>query len=143
MNVILSLNDLSLSRNDLTGVSLDRQYLLLKTTGRRTILGKITFIEHDQTEHVAEFKAGSSVMQIAVDNLIPGIDGDCGGECACGTCHVIVSDDWFRKTGTPGGEEEQMLSMTPERESTSRLGCQVVITDEMDGMTVHLPEFQM
>lgn len=106
-------------------------------------MGKITFIEHDQTEHVAELKAGSSVMQIAVDNLIPGIDGDCGGECACGTCHVIVSDDWFRKTGTPGGEEEQMLSMTPERASTSRLGCQVVITDEMDGMTVHLPEFQM
>jgi 2Fe-2S ferredoxin len=143
MIVILSLNDLSLSRNDLTGVSSDRQYLLLNTTGRRTIMGKITFIEHDQTEHVAEFKAGSSVMQIAVDNLIPGIDGDCGGECACGTCHVIVSDDWFRKTGTPGGEEEQMLSMTPERASTSRLGCQVVITDEMDGMTVHLPEFQM
>ena len=106
-------------------------------------MGKITFIEHDQTKHVAEFKTGSSVMQIAVDNLIPGIDGDCGGECACGTCHVIVSDDWFRKTGTPGGEEEQMLSMTPERESTSRLGCQVVLTDEMDGMTVHLPEFQM
>jgi len=107
------------------------------------MLGKVIFIEHDQTEHVAEFEAGSSVMQIAVDNAIPGIDGDCGGECACGTCHVIVSEDWFSKTGTPGDEEEQMLSMTPERTSTSRLGCQVIVTDEMDGITVHLPEFQM
>lgn len=106
-------------------------------------MGKISFIEHDQTEHVAEFEVGSSVMQIAVDNAIPGIDADCGGECACGTCHVIVSDEWFSKTGAPGDEEEQMLSMTPERAGTSRLGCQVVITDEMDGMTVHLPEFQM
>ncbi|PAU82390.1 2Fe-2S ferredoxin [Halovibrio salipaludis] len=106
-------------------------------------MGKITFIENDQTVHVAEFEAGSSVRQIAVDNAIPGIDGDCGGECACGTCHVIVSEGWFSKTGTLGGEEEQMLSMTPERTSTSRLGCQVVLTDEMDGMTVHLPEFQM
>jgi 2Fe-2S ferredoxin len=121
----------------------DSQYLLSNATRRRTILGKIIFIEHDQTEHVAEFEAGSSVMQIAVDNAIPGIDGDCGGECACGTCHVIITNEWFSKTGTPGNEEEQMLSMTPERASTSRLGCQVVTTDEMDGMTVHLPEFQM
>jgi 2Fe-2S ferredoxin len=117
--------------------------MLLNDTGRRTRLGTITFIEHDQTEHVVKFKAGCSVMQIAVDNAIPGIDGDCGGECACGTCHVIVSDDWFRKTGTPGDDEEQMLSMTPERTGTSRLSCQIVVTDEMDGMTVRLPEFQM
>ena len=56
-------------------------------------MGKITFIEHDGTEHVVEFEAGASLMQIAVDNMIPGIDADCGGECACGTCHVIVADE--------------------------------------------------
>lgn len=106
-------------------------------------MGKIIFIEHDDTTHVIEFKVGSSLMQVAVDNAIPGIDGDCGGECACGTCHIIISDEWFEKTGAPGGDEEQMLSMTPERTKTSRLGCQVKTTEAMDGMTVRLPEFQM
>jgi ferredoxin, 2Fe-2S len=106
-------------------------------------VGKIIFIEHNNTTHVIEFKAGSSLMQIAVDNAIPGIDGDCGGECACGTCHIIVADEWFEKIGSFGDGEEQMLSMTPERAKTSRLGCQVKTTEAMDGMTVRLPEFQM
>ena len=106
-------------------------------------MGKITFIEHDNTEHVVDFDAGSSLMQVAVDNSIPGIDGDCGGECACGTCHVIFAGEWFDKAGAPGLDEEQMLSMTPERADTSRLGCQVQTTEAMDGMTVRLPEFQM
>ena len=106
-------------------------------------MGRITFIAHDSTEHVADFDAGASLMQVAVDNAIPGIDGDCGRECACGTCHVIVADEWFDKTGVLGYDEEQMLSMTPERARTSRLGCQVNTTEAMDGMTVRLPEFQM
>jgi len=106
-------------------------------------MGNITFVEHDNTEHVVKIEAGSSLMQIAVRNAIPGIDADCGGECACGTCHVIVAPDWFEKTGTPGDAEEQMLSMTPERATTSRLSCQVKTTEAMDGMTVRLPEFQM
>ena len=106
-------------------------------------MGKMTFVEHDDTEHVVEFKAGASLMQIAVDHMIPGIDADCGGECACGTCHVILAQEWFAKTGAPGPDEEQMLSMTPERADTSRLGCQVQATEAMDGMTVRLPEFQM
>lgn len=106
-------------------------------------MGKISFIEHDDTKHVVEFKAGASLMQIAVDNMIPGIDADCGGECACGTCHVIVADEWYDKTGTPGDDEQQILSMTPELARTSRLSCQVQTTEAMDGMTVRLPEFQM
>jgi ferredoxin, 2Fe-2S len=106
-------------------------------------VGKIRFVTHDQTEHVVEFATGTSLMQIAVDNPIPGVDGDCGGECACGTCHLIVAPEWFEITGTPGDHEEQMLSMTPERAPTSRLGCQVRATEAMDGMTVRLPEFQM
>ena len=106
-------------------------------------MGKITFIEHDGTEHVVEFEAGASLMQIAVDNAVPGIDADCGGECACGTCHLILAQEWFARTGVPGPNEEQMLSLTPERAETSRLGCQVQITEAMDGMAVRLPEFQM
>jgi len=106
-------------------------------------LAKITFVEHNNTEHVAEFESGTTLMQIAVANAVPGIDGDCGGECACGTCHLIVDEKWFDKTGEIAGAEEQMLSMTPERASTSRLGCQVRVTEAMDGMIVHLPEFQM
>jgi 2Fe-2S ferredoxin len=106
-------------------------------------LGKITFIQHDGAEHVVEFEAGASLKDIAVDNAVPGIDADCGGECACGTCHVILAQEWFANTGAPGPDEEQMLSMTPERADTSRLGCQVQTTEAMDGMTVRLPEFQM
>lgn len=106
-------------------------------------MGKITFIEHDNTKHVVELEAEATLMQIAVNNAIPGIDGDCGGECACGTCHMIVADEWFDKTGAIIDAEEQMLSMTPERANSSRLGCQVKATEAMDGMTVRLPEFQM
>tara|TARA_B100000902_G_scaffold386824_1_gene429973 strand:+ start:582 stop:902 length:321 start_codon:yes stop_codon:yes gene_type:complete len=106
-------------------------------------MGKITFIEHDNTKHVVELETKATLMQIAVNNAVPGIDGDCGGECACGTCHMIVAEEWFDKTGAITDAEEQMLSMTPERANNSRLGCQVKVTKAMDGMTVHLPEFQM
>lgn len=106
-------------------------------------MGKITFIEHDNTEHVVEFEAGTTLMRLALDNAVPGIDGDCGGECACGTCHMIVAHQWFDKTGAVNDNEEQMLSLTPERERTSRLGCQVKTTEAMDGMVVRMPEFQM
>ena len=106
-------------------------------------MGKITFIEHDETEHVVDFEAGTSLMQTAMDNAIPGIDADCGGSCACGTCHVIVASEWFEQTGSSSGDEQQMLDMTPEQAQTSRLACQVEVTDAMDGMVVRLPEFQM
>ena len=106
-------------------------------------MGKLTFIEHNNTKHVVELEAGDTLMQIAVNNAVPGIDGDCGGECACGTCHMIVAEEWFDETGAMADAEEQMLSMTPERAKTSRLGCQVKAKEAMDGMTVHLPAFQM
>lgn len=106
-------------------------------------MGKITFISHDNTEHLVDLEAGSSLMQTAVNNAIPGIDADCGGSCACGTCHVIIASQWFNKTGTPGDTEKQMLEMTPECAETSRLACQVITTEVMDGMVVRLPEFQM
>ena len=106
-------------------------------------MGNITFIEHDGTEHITDIEEGNSLMQIAMDNGIPGVDADCGGECACGTCHVIIDSKWITATGTVSEEEQQMLDMTPEQAVTSRLSCQITTSKEMDGMTVHLPEFQM
>lgn len=106
-------------------------------------MGTITFIEHDGTEHVADLNAGQSLMQTAVDNGVPGIDADCGGSCACGTCHVIVDESWFGKLRDVADDEQQMLGMTPERATTSRLACQVETTEALDGLVVRLPEFQM
>jgi 2Fe-2S ferredoxin len=106
-------------------------------------MGSITFIEHDGTEHVADIEEGKSLMQAAMDNGVPGIDADCGGSCACGTCHVIVDTQWFDKTGSADETEQQMLDLTPEKAETSRLSCQVELSEDMDGMVVRLPEFQM
>lgn len=106
-------------------------------------MGSIRFIEHDGAEHAVEIEAGKSLMQIAMDNGVPGIDADCGGEAACGTCHLIVHGDWIAATGSATEEETLMLEMTPDRADTSRLACQIIVSDEMDGMVAHLPEFQM
>ncbi|GAB3114942.1 2Fe-2S iron-sulfur cluster-binding protein [Pseudomaricurvus hydrocarbonicus] len=82
-------------------------------------------------------------MQIAIDHGIPGIDADCGGSCACGTCHVIVHETWQGKLPTAQEEEMAMLDMTPEPQPGSRLSCQLTVTDALDGLVVRLPEFQM
>ncbi len=106
-------------------------------------MGSITFIEHSGDQHAVEIEEGKSLMQIAMDNGVPGVDADCGGECACGTCHVIVDANWTSKTGNVTEEETLMLDMTPEKADTSRLSCQITTTEAMDGMVVRLPEFQM
>ncbi len=103
---------------------------------------KIKFIEHDGTENVVEVETGISVMNAAIDNMVPGIDADCGGECSCATCHVIVDDDWIDVVGRPGEQEESMLDLNPDREENSRLSCQIPVSDELDGLVVRLPEFQ-
>jgi 2Fe-2S ferredoxin len=102
----------------------------------------VTFIEHDGTEHNVEAEAGGSLMQIALDNLVPGIDADCGGECSCATCHVMVKTQWLEKVGSPSDAEDSMLDLNPEREASSRLACQIKVTDLHDGLIVDLPEFQ-
>jgi len=104
---------------------------------------KITFIEHDGMEHTVEADNGVSVMAAAVENLVPGIDADCGGQCSCATCHVIVQGNWFEVVGEPTQREDEMLEMHPEREKTSRLSCQIPVRDELDGLTVRLPEYQI
>jgi 2Fe-2S ferredoxin len=106
-------------------------------------MSSITIIEHDGTEHKVSIEEGVSLMELATNNDIPGIDADCGGACACGTCHVIVDDAWATKVGDPTVEENQMLDLTPERSTTSRLSCQMQVTEALDGLVVRLPEFQM
>jgi 2Fe-2S ferredoxin len=104
---------------------------------------KITYIEHDGTEHVVEATNGQSVMSAAIDNLVPGIDADCGGQCSCATCHVIVDDAWAEVVGPAGHQEESMLDLNPERAPHSRLSCQIPVRDELDGLVVRLPQFQI
>lgn len=104
---------------------------------------RITFIEHNGTEHTVDAENGLSVMRAAIDNLVPGIDADCGGECSCATCHVYVDAAWMPTVGQPDDREESMLDLNPERESSSRLSCQIPVTDALDGLVVRVPEFQM
>ena len=106
-------------------------------------MGLVTFVSHDGVKHEAPLEENRSLMQVAVDNMVPGIDGDCGGEAACGTCHVIVDSRWLETVGPSGPVEEEMLSMNPERQPASRLSCQIAVSPEWDGLVVQLPEFQM
>ncbi|NOX94361.1 MAG: 2Fe-2S iron-sulfur cluster binding domain-containing protein [Alphaproteobacteria bacterium] len=103
---------------------------------------KITFIEQNGTEHVVEAEKGTTVMEAAVRNMVPGIDADCGGACACATCHVYVDDAWVQKAGEPETMEESMLDFAHEPKETSRLSCQIKVTDALDGLILRLPEFQ-
>ena len=103
---------------------------------------KITFIQFDGTETSIDADVGSTIMNTALDNLIPGIDADCGGECSCATCHVLVDENWMEKVGQPSEVEESMLDLNPDRAANSRLSCQINVSDDLDGLVVNLPEFQ-
>jgi 2Fe-2S ferredoxin len=103
---------------------------------------KITFIEKNGTEHAVEAAAGLSVMEVAVKNMVPGIDADCGGACACATCHVYVDPAWAEKVGKPDAMEESMLDFAYEPKENSRLSCQIKVTAQLDGLILRLPEFQ-
>ena len=89
-----------------------------------------------------EVPDGTSVMEGAVRNGVPGIDGDCGGACACATCHVYVDEAWREATGKPSAMEESMLDFAEEVEPNSRLSCQIRVSDALDGLVVRLPENQ-
>ena len=104
---------------------------------------KITFKEANGSEHQVDARNDRSLMQAAVQNGVPGIDADCGGQCMCATCHVILDAAWYAKLGAPDDNEEEMLAPTPERTPTSRLSCQIQVTDALDGLKITLPAFQM
>lgn len=105
-------------------------------------MGRVTYVEHHGKEHMIELEDGFSLMEGAVRNGIPGIDADCGGQCACATCHVHVPAEWASLTGTPSEQETEMLDLAPERDETSRLSCQIVMSPELDGIVVRMPESQ-
>ena len=104
---------------------------------------KITYIEHGGKTHTIEVANGLSVMEGAVQNNIPGIDADCGGSMACATCHVYVKEEWFNKLPKKEDGEEDMLDMAFEPKKNSRLSCQLMISDQIDGLVVNLPEKQV
>ncbi len=103
---------------------------------------KITFVPYRQEEITVEAEVGQTVMEAAVRNGVPGIEAECGGACACATCHVYVDDAWTAKTGTPQPMEEDMLDFAWDVKPTSRLSCQMKIAAEWDGLVVHVPERQ-
>ena len=102
-------------------------------------MAKITYIEHNGKSHTVEVANGLSVMEGAVQNNIPGIDADCGGSCACATCHVYVDQNWFDKLPKKEDTEEDMLDMAFQPNKFSRLTCQISVTDDLDGLVVKMP----
>jgi len=103
---------------------------------------KITYIEHTDKSHEIEVANGLTVMEGAVQNNIPGIDADCGGACACATCHVYVDKKWFAKLPKTESSEIDMLDMAFEPNKFSRLACQITVTDKLDGLVVKMPSKQ-
>ena len=103
---------------------------------------KIVYIEHSGKSHSINVQNGLTVMEGAIQNNIPGIDADCGGSCACATCHVYVDQKWFNKLPNKESSEEDMLDMAFESNKFSRLTCQLTVTDELDGLVVKMPSKQ-
>ena len=105
-------------------------------------MAKITYIEHTNKKHIVEVSNNMSVMEGAVQNNIPGIDADCGGSMACATCHVYVDEKWFNKLKKKDEGEEDMLDMAYQPNKFSRLSCQLIVSNELDGLILRMPSKQ-
>jgi len=105
-------------------------------------VAKITYIEFSGKTHTVDVENGLSVMEGAVQNDIPGIDADCGGSCACATCHVYVDEKWFDKLPVQEDSEKDMLDMAFEPNKYSRLTCQITVSDDLNGLVVKMPSKQ-
>ena len=105
-------------------------------------MAKITYIEHTNKKHIVEVSNKMSVMEGAVQNNIPGIDADCGGSMACATCHVYIDKKWFDKLKKKDEDEEDMLDMAYQPNKFSRLSCQLIVSDELDGLILRMPSKQ-
>jgi len=105
-------------------------------------MAKITFVDFNGTERVVDAVANSTVMETARNNDVPGIEAECGGSCACATCHVYVDPEWLEKAGERSEMEEDMLDFAFDVRENSRLCCQIKVTDELDGLIVRTPERQ-
>ena len=107
------------------------------------LMTKITYIQNNKKSHSIDVANGLSVMEGAIQNNIPGIDAECGGSMACATCHVYVKEEWFNKLPQKEEGEEDMLDMAFEPKKNSRLSCQLIVTDQLEGLVVNLPEKQI
>lgn len=105
-------------------------------------MAKIIYADHTGEERAVEAKNGETVMEAAIKNSIPGIDADCGGACACATCHVYVDDAFMAKVGKPEDMEQSMLDFAENVQENSRLCCQITVSDDLDGLKVTTPESQ-
>ena len=103
---------------------------------------KITYVTQSGEEQVVDASVGMTVMRAAIANAVPGIDADCGGACACATCHVYVDPAWFDRLPKPQGAEADMLDFVLDRRDTSRLSCQIDVTADLDGLRVTTPASQ-
>ena len=106
-------------------------------------MGTVTYIEFNGKEHSVEVNNGQSLMEGAVGNLVPGIVADCGGACACATCHVYLEPEWRERAGALTENEDAMLDVVLDRREGSRLSCQVRMTEALDGLVLRLPETQV
>ena len=105
-------------------------------------MAKIKYIEFSGAEHEIDVSSGLTAMEGAIKNKIPGIDADCGGACACATCHVYVAKEWIEKLPPKEDSEEDMLDFAFDVKDNSRLSCQITVSDELDGLVVNMPEKQ-
>ncbi|MEL6661991.1 MAG: 2Fe-2S iron-sulfur cluster-binding protein [Pseudomonadota bacterium] len=103
---------------------------------------KIIYKDHSGTAREIDAKVGETVMETAIKNSVPGIDADCGGACACATCHVYVDPAFMDKVGQPEDMEQSMLDFAENVTETSRLSCQIQVREELEGLTVTTPESQ-
>jgi ferredoxin, 2Fe-2S len=105
-------------------------------------MAKIHFVDNSGETRTIEVENGATVMEAAIRNAIPGIEAECGGACACATCHVYVDEAWLPKTGDKSAMEESMLDFAENVAPNSRLSCQINVTDALDGLVVRMPESQ-
>lgn len=103
---------------------------------------KITLVEFNGTSHTLDAAPGQSVMQVAMSNRVPGIVADCGGSCSCATCHVYVDSGWVARLPGPSDTEKEMIECALHVQDNSRLSCQIVMSEAVDGLVVRIPESQ-
>ena len=103
---------------------------------------RINFVDHTGETRSIDVENGATVMEAAIRNAVPGIEAECGGACACATCHVYVDEAWREKTGKASAMEESMLDFAQNVEPNSRLSCQIKVTDALDGLIVRMPDEQ-
>jgi 2Fe-2S ferredoxin len=106
---------------------------------QETTMARIIFIQPNGTQQHVQAVVGKSVMEAAVRNNVPGIDAECGGSCSCATCHVVVDDAWVSRLPARSGDEASTLDYASGVQDNSRLSCQIVVNEGLDGLVVHLP----